>query len=121
MNFRITSQYDTSKGLYEGQIITYKVSPLLKLPLGWVTEITKVVRHKQFVDEQRKGPYKLWHHEHVFKQQDDGVLMTDTVTYELPFGVLGELAHAIFVKKQLQGIFDYRTIKIEELFNNRKN
>lgn len=115
MNFRITSPAE-EQGIYEGQIITYKVSPILGIPLFWMTEIQAVEHHKKFVDIQKKGPYKLWHHEHTFEPQRDGVLMTDNVHYELPLGILGEAAHALFVKKQLKGIFDYRNKKIVERF-----
>ncbi len=121
MNFRITSQCDTSEGLFEGQLITYKVSPLLKVPLTWVTEITQVLKHHSFVDKQKKGPYKLWHHEHIFEQQEKGVLMTDIVTYELPLGIIGEIAHFLFIRKQLKAIFAYRTAKIDDLFDNNAN
>ena len=118
MKFKITSEYDVQKGLYEGQIITYKVAPLLKIPLSWTTEITKVEKHRRFVDEQKKGPYKLWHHEHIFEEQGEKVVMHDIVTYELPFSVAGEIAHSLFVRKQLKEIFAYRKKKIDELFNS---
>jgi ligand-binding SRPBCC domain-containing protein len=117
MKFRITSEYDTQQGLYEGQIITYKVSPLLSIPLSWTTEITKVVKHSRFIDEQKKGPYKLWRHEHTFQKQDGGTMMTDLVNYSLPFSILGEVAHTLFVQKQLKEIFTYRKEKIDQLFN----
>ena len=103
---------------YAGQIITYKVSPLLGVPLSWMTEITHVERYKRFVDEQRFGPYKLWHHQHHFSEHSNGVLMTDIVHYALPLWFIGSLAHSLFVKKQLQGIFDYRCQVIEQEFNN---
>jgi ligand-binding SRPBCC domain-containing protein len=115
MNFRITSPPE-EKGIYEGQIITYKVSPILSVPLFWMTEIREVEYLKKFVDIQKKGPYKLWHHEHTFVQQGEYVLMTDTVHYELPFGILGDAVHGLFVKKQLEEIFDYRNKKIIEIY-----
>jgi ligand-binding SRPBCC domain-containing protein len=114
MNFRITSPPEHA--IYEGQIITYKVSPILGVPLFWMTEIQEVEHHKKFVDIQKKGPYKLWHHEHTFEQQGNAVLMTDNVHYELPFGILGDAAHKLFVKKQLEEIFDYRNKKIIEVY-----
>lgn len=118
MNFKITSEYDVQKGLYEGQIITYKVAPLLKIPLSWTTEITKVEKHRRFIDKQKKGPYKLWHHEHIFEEKGANVVMHDIVTYELPFYIAGEVAHTLFVRTQLKEIFAYRKKKIDELFNN---
>lgn len=115
MNFRITSPPHEGD-VYPGQIITYKVSPLFKIPMFWMTEITHVIPKKLFVDEQRKGPYKLWHHEHIFEENANGVLMTDRVHYELPLGILGNIAHSVMVKKQLKEIFNYRKNKINELF-----
>jgi len=102
--------------MYEGLMIAYKVSPLMKIPLNWVTEIKYVHDAQFFVDEQRTGPYKMWHHEHHFKTLDGGVEMTDIVSYELPLGFLGRFAHWLFVRKQLEGIFDYRFKKVDELF-----
>jgi len=117
MKFRITSG-DLPAQTYPGQIITYKVSPVLGIPLFWMTEITHVKQHELFVDEQRVGPYKIWHHEHHFLQQLNGVLMTDIVHYALPFFFLGRLAHSLFIKKQLQDIFDYRYQVVHKVFNN---
>ena len=97
-------------------MIAYKVSPLMKIPLNWVTEIKYVHDAQFFVDEQRTGPYKMWHHEHHFKAVEGGVEMTDIVSYELPLGFLGRFAHWLFVRKQLEGIFDYRFKKVDELF-----
>ena len=100
----------------EGQIISYTVQPLLGIKLEWLTEITKVKDKKFFIDEQRIGPYTLWHHEHYFEETDSGVMMTDQLFYCLPFGPLGKIAHSLFIKKQLEGIFNYREKKITELF-----
>ena len=83
-------------------IITYKVSPLLGIKLNWVTEITHVRDKEYFVDEQRIGPYAMWHHEHKIEAIADGVLMTDIITYQPPFGILGAIANALFIKKQLK-------------------
>lgn len=116
MKFLITSK-ELPGEILPGQIITYKVSPLLGIPLSWTTEITEVERHKYFVDEQKAGPYKLWRHKHYFKEEGNRVLMTDVVEYEMPFMVLGAIAHLLFVKRQLAGIFDFRYKKVEELFN----
>ena len=102
--------------MYPGQIIEYYVHPLLNIPLYWMTEITHVQPMKYFVDEQRFGPYSLWHHQHHFKEVTGGVEMTDIVHYKLPLWFLGDMANALFVKKQLKGIFDYRTEKVEAMF-----
>jgi ligand-binding SRPBCC domain-containing protein len=116
MGFEITS--DLSGKMYPGQIISYKVSPLPGFKTSWVTEITHVSEGKFFVDEQRYGPYRMWHHEHHFEVHGDGVLMTDRVSYKLPLGFLGRIAHFLFVKKQLKQIFSYREICLERMFGN---
>lgn len=118
MKFKITSAIPKN-GIYEGQIITYKVSPILNIPLSWMTEITHIEPNKRFIDEQRTGPYTLWHHEHWFDITSDGVLMTDIVYYQLPLYFIGDIAHFLFIKRQLNNIFDFRYRKIEELFNKR--
>jgi len=116
MNFVIKTM-DTSDDIYAGQMITYSVAPIAKIPLFWMTEITAVEKHRYFIDEQRRGPYKMWHHQHHFTATEKGVEMTDIVHYELPLGILGQIAHWLFVKRQLNQIFDYRYHKIEALFN----
>ncbi len=103
--------------MYSGQIIEYNVSPILGVKLHWVTEITHVKDKAYFVDEQRFGPYSFWHHKHFLKETSQGVEMNDLVHYKLPFGALGKLANAMFVKKQLKDVFDYRYKKVNELFN----
>lgn len=115
MGFVIKSKHHGEK-MYAGQIIEYTVKPLFGIPLYWMTEITHVADHQYFVDEQRFGPYTLWHHQHHFKAIPGGVEMRDIVHYKLPLWWLGDIANALFVKKQLQGIFDYRTKKVTELF-----
>lgn len=100
---------------YPGQIITYTVKPLLGLPIFWMTEITHVEPLKMFVDEQRKGPYSIWHHEHHFRPVEGGVEMLDLVHYALPLGSLGNLMHPL-VKKKLLEIFQFRFQKIIEVF-----
>lgn len=115
MKFRVTSP--PHKGsIYPGQMITYKVSPVLGIPLTWVTEITHVADGKMFVDEQRKGPYTMWHHEHHFEEVEGGVLMTDVVYYSLPLWILGNIAHAVFVRRQLNGIFKFREQVVKKFF-----
>jgi len=105
-----------AENMYEGLMIEYKVRPLLNIPLRWITEITHVKHQQYFVDEQRKGPYKIWHHEHHFREVEGGVEMTDIVSYELPFGILGKLVHPLLVKKKLDQIFSYRFKIVDELF-----
>ena len=115
MNFRVLTNSDSEK-MFAGQIITYKVSPLLGIPMFWMTEITHVKDHEYFIDEQRFGPYALWHHKHFFKTVPGGIEMTDFLDYKLPLGILGNIAHALFVKKQIQSIFEYRYKVLEERF-----
>lgn len=115
MGFNIVSDMDSDK-MYPGQIIAYKVSPIAGVKLNWVTEITHVKDNEYFVDEQRFGPYKLWHHKHFIKAIPGGVEMTDIVDYKVGFGFIGDIANALLVKKQLKLIFDYRFKKVEEIF-----
>jgi ligand-binding SRPBCC domain-containing protein len=115
MGFKTISKYHGDT-MYAGQVIEYRVSPVLGIPLYWMTEITHVDDKKYFVDEQRYGPYSMWHHQHHFKAIEGGVEMTDIVHYKLPMWFLGDIANTLFVNKQLNGIFDYRFKKVEELF-----
>jgi ligand-binding SRPBCC domain-containing protein len=115
MGFTVISKHQGEK-MYQGQIIEYTVKPLLGIPLYWMTEITHVDEKKYFIDEQRFGPYSLWHHQHHFKTTESGVEMTDIVHYKIPFWFFGDVANSLFVKKQLNEIFNYRFKKIEELF-----
>ena len=114
MGFNIINEENTE--MYAGQIIQYIVTPVLGIKTNWVTEITQVVDKKYFVDEQRFGPYALWHHKHFIKEIEGGVEMEDIIDYKVPFGVLGQLVHPILVKPKLEEIFNYRTKKLEELF-----
>lgn len=115
LGFHIISKHHGNR-MYQGQIIEYKVSPLLGIPLYWMTEITHVEDQQFFVDEQRFGPYSLWHHQHHFKAVDGGVEMTDIVHYKLPLWILGDIANAIMVRSQLRQIFDYRFTAVEQRF-----
>lgn len=115
MGFKITS--GVAEQMYPGQIISYKVFPIPGIRTNWVTEITHVEPGRFFVDEQRFGPYRMWHHEHHFKETEKGVLVTDKVSYKIPFGLLGRLAQFLLVKRQLNNIFEYRIQKLEEKFN----
>jgi ligand-binding SRPBCC domain-containing protein len=102
--------------IYPGQLIEYRLRPLPLYSVRWVTEIMLVDEGSCFIDEQRSGPYRLWHHEHYFRPVAGGVEMTDIVNYEVPFGWIGRLANALFVRRQVEGIFDYRYREIEKLF-----
>ena len=114
MGFIITNQ--PSETMFEGQIITYKVSPLLGVKISWMTEITTVKENEYFIDEQRFGPYSLWHHRHHFYEIDGGIKMIDEVNYKLPFGFLGSIVHHLFVRKKLKSIFEYREKVLIEMF-----
>ncbi len=114
MGFKIISGDD--RDMYPGQIIEYIVTPVLGIPTKWVTEITHVVDRQFFVDEQRFGPYALWHHKHFIKPIQGGVIMEDIVHYKLPFGILGQLVHPIIVKPKLNEIFKHRERTLIELF-----
>ncbi|SEP64416.1 SRPBCC family protein [Flavobacterium urocaniciphilum] len=118
MKFEVLSGAD--KKMYAGQIIEYFVSPLLGIKMKWVTEITHVIQDEYFVDEQRFGPYTFWHHKHFIKEIPGGIEMEDIVHYKLPFGFLGKLAHAVFVKSELQKIFTFRREKLNQLFGEIK-
>ena len=115
LKFNVISKYH-GDSIYAGQIIEYKVSPLFGIPLYWMTEITHVKDSVYFVDEQRYGPYSMWHHQHHFKSIEGGVEMTDIVHYKNPFWLLGDIANTLFVRKQLQEIFSFRYKKTAEVF-----
>lgn len=118
MGFHIQSGAD--KKMYSGQIIEYVVTPVLGIPTTWITEITHVQDQQYFVDEQRFGPYDLWHHKHFLKEIEGGVEMEDLIHYKIPLGILGQLAHPIIVKPKLDEIFEYRRKKLIELFGEYK-
>lgn len=111
---------DLPEKMYPGMIITYSVKPLLGIPINWMTEITQVKELEYFVDEQRVGPYSIWHHQHHFKAVSGGVEMTDIIDYVIPLGPLGKLMNPILVKRKLKEIFDYREQKVAQLFGTFK-
>ncbi len=119
MGFNILSGAD--RPMFPGQIIQYKVSPFPGYTTKWVTEITHVKEGEYFVDEQRFGPYALWHHKHFLQSIEGGVLMEDIIDYKVPFGFLGQLAHPVLVKKQLMQIFSFREQKLIDLFGTVDN
>lgn len=112
--FEVT--YLSSEKMYEGQIITYRVKVLPLVTITWVTEIKSVEEGHSFIDEQRFGPYRLWHHRHTFEEIEGGVLMTDLVHYVMPMGFIGGISHWLFVKKKLSGVFGFRRQVLEERF-----
>ena len=118
MSFDILSGAD--RPLYAGQVIQYKVTPLLGIKTKWVSEITHVEPKKYFVDVQLYGPYALWHHKHFINEIEGGVEMEDIIDYKVPLGILGQMVHPFLVKPKLEGIFNYRTQKLEELFGTLK-
>jgi ligand-binding SRPBCC domain-containing protein len=114
MGFNIVNP-EKSK-MYSGQIIKYKVSPLFNIKMNWVTEISHVKENKLFVDEQRFGPYKFWHHKHIFEEINNGIEAIDVLDYVVPFGLIGQIFHPYLVQPKLEEIFNYRKNKLEEIF-----
>jgi ligand-binding SRPBCC domain-containing protein len=115
LNFHITSA--VPEEIYPGLIITYRIAAVAGIPMTWVTEIKHVVLLRQFVDEQRLGPYRFWHHLHRFSEVEGGVEMEDIVHYVMPWGFLGQLVHAVFVQSRLNRIFDFRREYLQEYFS----
>ena len=114
LNLKVTS--DLPDKMYEGMIITYKVYPFLGIPSNWVTEITQVKEKNFFIDEQRFGPYKFWHHQHHFKQIDEGIEMEDIVTYALPLDPLSRPLNSLFVGNKVKEIFKFREEVLNKFF-----
>jgi ligand-binding SRPBCC domain-containing protein len=119
MNFIVTSDFKEYSKVYPGMIITYKVSPLFGIKLNWMTEITHVKEKEYFIDEQRFGPYALWHHQHHFKQVEGGVIMTDIVNYAIGYGFIGRIANSLIVEKKLDEVFEFREKAVEGIFSYR--
>ena len=115
MDFKILTPL-FKKETYAGQIIAYDVTPLPMMRTKWVTEITHVSKPSFFVDEQRVGPYQIWHHQHHFEEVNGQLLMTDIVHYQIPLGFIGDLMNHLFISRRIEKIFDYRTKKLTELF-----
>jgi ligand-binding SRPBCC domain-containing protein len=116
MSFEIT--HGGQKEMYPGQLIEYRVQFIRGIKSRWLTEIAHVRQHAYFVDEQRIGPYQFWYHEHFFTELQTGVKMEDRVTYALPFGVLGDAVHWVWVQRRLNQIFSFRHHKIEQIFGS---
>lgn len=106
------------KKIFPGQIIEYKVSPFFGIKHKWVTEITHVIDYEYFVDEQRFGPYKFWHHKHFIHETNEGVIIEDIVDYTLPFGKLGKLIDLLIIQKKLKNIFEFRSKTLDKIYNN---
>jgi len=114
LSFKLTRKVQDN--IYDGMIISYRLKPLLNIPVTWISEITHVKKPHFFVDEQRFGPYKFWHHQHLFKEVGNGTEMIDIVHYSLDYGMLGELVHSLIVSSRLNKIFDYRHEKLTQIF-----
>ncbi|MBI9053901.1 MAG: SRPBCC family protein [Bacteroidales bacterium] len=115
LSFKILFRSDAGE-MYPGMIVSYTISPLFHITLKWTTEITQVKENKYFIDNQINGPYKIWHHEHHFKETENGIEMRDILFYEMPLGFIGRFLHKIFIRKKIEEIFSYRANKIKELF-----
>lgn len=118
MGFKVVSK-NLPKQVHNGLMIQYIVKPLAGIPLKWVSQISAVNAPYMFVDEQLKGPYAYWHHEHTFEEFEGKVLMKDKVIYAVPLGILGRIANTLIVRNKLEHIFNYRTTKILELFKEK--
>ena len=114
LGFKVTSPLP--ERMYAGMIVSYRVSPFAGLRVPWVTEITHVREPEFFVDEQRSGPYRFWHHQHHFRTVASGVEMTDLVHYQLPFGAVGDLLAGGLVERRVTAIFAWRRKVLTELF-----
>lgn len=114
LKFRIVG--DVAPRMYAGQLIEYRIGLLPGVWTRWLTEITHVSDGEYFVDEQRIGPYRLWHHEHHFTPIAGGVRMTDRISYDVGWGPAGWLAERLWVAREVERIFDYRARRIAELF-----
>lgn len=117
MDFKILTDLD-EREVYEGMLIDYTVKPLFGIPVRWQTEIYKVNKPAYFSDRQRKGPYRIWEHTHSFIEKENGVLMKDEVRYQLPFGIIGRIAHAMIIKKKIESIFSFREKALNKIFIN---
>ena len=115
LDFNIITALDNEE-IYEGMFIEYRVRPLLGIPVRWKTEICKLNSPFSFTDRQLKGPYKIWEHRHTFIEKDNGVLVTDEVNYQLPFGVLGSIIHLLLVRRKIEKIFNYRRQMLHKIF-----
>lgn len=116
LGFEVTSVLPEC--MYAGMLVSYRVTPFGGFRVPWLTEITHVREPDFFVDEQRSGPYRLWHHEHHFRPVTGGVEMIDQVTYQLPFGRLGDFLAGKTVEGRVAAIFAYRRQALAQLFGD---
>jgi ligand-binding SRPBCC domain-containing protein len=120
LDFNILTALD-EKDIYQGMLIEYTITPLFGILLNWQTQILTIKKPEMFIDKQLKGPYKIWEHTHEFIQTEKGVLMKDSVKYLLPFGILGNIAHSLFVRRKIERIFNYRKQVLNKIFNQNAN
>lgn len=120
LDFNILTALD-EKDIYQGMLIEYTIRPLFGILLNWQTQILTIKKPEMFIDKQLKGPYKIWEHTHEFIQTEKGVLMKDSVKYLLPFGILGNIAHSLFVRRKIERIFNYRKQVLNKIFNQNAN
>lgn len=116
MEFRITSEYSEDQKMYPGILVSYIITPLAGIKMNWLTEITHIKEKEYFIDEQRFGPYVLWHHQHHFEEITGGVYMKDILTYAIPYGFIGRIANNLIVENKIEEIFKFRKSAIEKLF-----
>ena len=114
LGFEVTSTLP--ERMYAGMVVTYRVRPFGSMRVPWVTEISQVREPEFFVDEQRSGPYRFWHHQHHFREVDGGIEISDLVHYSLPFGIIGRVLGGGHVRRQLAGVFSFRRMFLEETF-----
>jgi ligand-binding SRPBCC domain-containing protein len=120
LDFKILTELG-DEDIYEGMLIEYTVKPLFGIPLHWQTEIWKINKPQMFIDKQLKGPYRIWEHTHEFIQKEKGILMKDSVKYQLPFGVIGKMAHSLIVKQKIERIFGFRREILTKIFKENGN
>lgn len=118
MGFHITSELDEKQKMYSGMLIGYKITPLMGIRMNWLTEITYIEHHRYFIDEQRSGPFSLWHHEHHFRKIEYGIEMTDVLNYAIPLGPIGRMANSLIVRNRILDIFKFRELKTTEIFGS---
>jgi ligand-binding SRPBCC domain-containing protein len=120
MGFIITAGFSKGDKMVAGMQISYKIKPVLGIPLTWVSLISKVDAPFCFTDKQVEGPYSYWRHQHFFKEIPGGIEMEDVVSYDIPLGRIGRLANSMFVGRMLKSIFNYRYTILEKRFGRMK-
>jgi ligand-binding SRPBCC domain-containing protein len=102
--------------IYNGMLIDYSVKPIFGISMNWTTEIINVSKQEYFTDKQLKGPYRIWKHTHYFEEENGGIMMTDEVNYQLPFGIIGSLLHRLLIRSKIESIFEYRRTTLTKIF-----